>query len=164
MVLRQQALALDRAGDVLAVAQRRALEVRVIRLGDRERLVERPLHLRLEPALDGLIDEVGRDDEDQERRRHRQRQEREDQLGLEARPDDLLPPLEAELDEIANEQDQQQQEDDEVQIEQREDHDVGRHRQLGREGAEVEGRQPADQDEEREDDEQVALAAVGLGE
>jgi hypothetical protein len=161
-VVGQPALALDRARDVLAVAQRRALEVGVVRLRHRQRLVQRPLHLRLEPALDRLVDEIGRDDEDQDRRRHREREEGEHQLGLEARADDLLPPLEAELDQVAEEQQQQEQEDHEVQVEQREDHDVRGDRDLRRERAEVDRRQAADKHQEAEDDEQVALAAVRL--
>src|SRR5262249_40232875 len=163
-ILVEEVLAVDHARDVLAVAQRRALEVGVIRLRHRQRLVERALHLRLEPALDRLVDEIRRDEEDQNRRRHREREERQDELGLEPRADDFLPALEAQLDEVAEEQEQQQQEDDQVQVEQREDHDVGRYRKLGRERAEVERREPAHQDEESEDDQQVALAAVGLRE
>src|SRR5581483_5364506 len=157
-IVGQQVVAVDQARDVLAVAQRRLLEVRGVGLGDRERLVQRPLHLRLEPPLDRLVDEVGRDDEDQDRGCDRQRQEGQDELGLEARADDLLAAFEAELHEVPEQQHEQEQEDDQVQIEQREDDDVGGHRQLGRDDPHVEGRQPAEQQQDGRDDHEVALA------
>ena len=52
--------------------------------------------------------------------------------------DALLAVLEAELDEVAEEEDEQQQEDDDVEVEQGEDDQVRRHRQLGRAQRELE--------------------------
>ena len=147
---------------MLAVAQRRLLEVVVVGLRDRQRLVEGALDLRLEPALDRLVDEVGGDEEDENRGGHRQRQECEHQLRLEARADDLLSPLEAQLDEVAEEQHEQEQEDNQVEVEEREDDDVRGHGQLGRDDAHVERRQAADQHQEPRDDQEVPLPPVLL--
>ena len=55
----------------------------------------------------------------------------EDELGLEARADDLVAALEVELDEVPEQQDEQQQEDDQVQVEQREDDEVRGERDPG---------------------------------
>ena len=113
----EEPVAVDHTPEVSAVAERRPLEVAVVRLRHGQRLVERALHLGLEPPLDRLVDEVRRDHEDQDRRRQRERQEREDQLRLELRPDHVLPALEPELDEVAEEQHDEQQQDDQVQVE-----------------------------------------------
>ena len=92
--------------------------------------------------------------------RQRQQQEGQHELGLEAGADDVLPPLEPQLGQVAEEEHEQQQEDDQVQVEQGEDDDVGGHRQLGREDAQIEGGGAADQHEEAGDDDEVALATV----
>ena len=128
--LGEEPVAIDHAADVLGVAQRRALEVRVVRLRHRQRLIQRPLHLGLEPSLDRVGDEVRRDQEDQHRRDERQREERQHQLRLELGADHLLAPLEPQLDEVAEEQQHQEQQHDQVQVEQGEDGDVRRERQV----------------------------------
>ena len=132
LVRGHEALAREHVGHVARVAQGHGLLALIVRLRDLEGLVERPLHLRLEPAFDGRVDEVRRDDEDEDGRRQRERQEGEDKLGLEPRAQDLLPPLECELDQVAEEQDHQQQEDDQVQVEEREHGQVGGEGNLGR--------------------------------
>ena len=159
-VLGEQAVAGDRPGHVLAVPERRRLQVLVVRLRHGQRLVERALDLGLEPALDRGVDEVRRDDEDQDRGRQRQEQEREDQLGLKPRPDDLLTALEGELDQVPEEEDEQQEEDDQVQVEEGEDHDGRGDRDVGCANAELERGGDDEQDEEPADDDQVPLASV----
>ena len=126
----EQALPLDGAGDEPRVAEGGALERLVVRLGDLEGVVEGPLHLRLEPALDRRVDEVGGDDEDQDAGGEGQREKGEHQLGLEPRAQHPLPPLEGELDQVAEQQHQQQQQDDQVQVEQREHEQVRGDREL----------------------------------
>ena len=159
-VFGQEPLAIDHAADQLRVTQRRALEVAIVGLRHRERLIERALHLRLEPPLDRLVDKVGRDQEDQGRGDERERQERQHELRLELGADHLLAPLEPELHEISEQQQHEQQEHDQVQVEQREDRDVGGERQLRRVDADVqEVRRAHQQDEPRQDD-QVPLAPV----
>ena len=69
--------------------------------------------------------------------------------------------LEAELDEVRKSKGAQQ-EDDEVQVEEGKDDDVGGDGQVRREGAEVDRARAADEQQEGGDDEQVALAAVLL--
>ena len=146
----------------LAVADGGALEIAVVRLRHRQRLIQRPLDLWLEPALDRLVDEVGGDDKDECGRRHRQHEKRQHELRSESCTDDLLLALEPHLGEVAEEQDEQQQEDDQVEVEEREDDDVRGHRQLGREHSQVERGRAADQHQEAGDDDDVALAAVLL--
>src|SRR5256885_12206193 len=51
-------------------------------------------------------------------------QKGEHELGLELRADDVLAPLEPELDEVAEQQHDQQQQDDQVEVEEGEDRDV----------------------------------------
>ncbi len=144
------------------MAQGRGLEPLVVGLRHLHGLVERPLHLRLEPALDGGGDEVGRDDEDQDARGEGEREEGQDELGLEARADDLVPALEGELDQVAEEQDQQEQEDDQVEVEEREDDQVRGERDLRRADAHLEDGGDHEEDEDPADDEQVALAPLLL--
>src|SRR5262249_39614363 len=91
-----------------------------------------------------------------------QREEGQDQLGLEAGPDDLVPPLEVQLDEVPEQQDEQQQEDDEVQVEQGEDEQVRGEGDLRRADAHLEDGGDDEQDEDARDDEQVALPALLL--
>ena len=148
--------------DVPGVAQGRGLERLIVGLRHLHGQVQRPLDLWLEPALDGGRDEVRRDDEDQDPGDEREGQERQHELGLEARPDDLVPVLEGELDQVAEQEHQQEQEDDEVQVEEREDDEVGRDRNLGRPDAHLEDRGDGQEDEDPRDDEQVALAALLL--
>ena len=93
-VVGQHPFAIDDATDLLGVAQRGALEIAVVRLRHRQGLIERALDLRLEPALDRLVDEVGGDEEDQRRRDEREREKRQHELGLELGADHLLAPLE----------------------------------------------------------------------
>src|SRR5207247_1306204 len=114
--LGEEPVVLDDTAHVATVTEGGALERLVVGLRDLERLVERALHLRLEPALDGGRDEVGGDDEDEDARRESQEQEGQDQLGLEARPDHLLPALEPQLDEVPEQEDEQEEEDDQVQV------------------------------------------------
>src|SRR2546425_3367957 len=159
-VLGEQAVAGDRPSHVLAVPERRRLQVLVVRLRHGQRLVERALDLGLEPALDRGVDEVRRDDENQDRGRQRQEQEREDQLGLKPRPDDLLTALEGELDQVPEEEDEQQEEDDQVQVEEGEDHDGRGDRDVGCANAELERGGDDEQDEKPADDNQVPLASV----
>jgi len=147
----------------LSVAQTYYANLERTTLRHGQRLVERALDLRLEPALDRLVDEVRRDDEDQDGRRQRQRQEGQDQLRLELGPDQLLAALEPQLDQVADEQHQQQQEHDEVQVEEREDDDVGGERDLGHPHLEVDGGGGGGEDEQRPDDEEVAAASALLG-
>jgi hypothetical protein len=106
---------------VLGVPQGRALEIRVVRLRHRQGLIQRLLHLGLEPPLDRFGDEVRRDQEDQHRGDDGQREERHHQLRLELGADHLLAPLEPQLDEVAEEQQHQEQQHDQVQVEQGED-------------------------------------------
>src|SRR4029450_2157532 len=153
-------LAVCDAADLLRVTQRGALEIAVVGLRDREGLIERALDLRLEPSLDGLVDEVGGDQEDQGRGDERERQKRQHELGLELGADDLLAPLEPEFHEISEQEQHQQQQHDQVQIEQREDRDVGGQGQLGRGDPHVGGGRGAHQQDEPRQDDQVALAAV----
>src|SRR5262249_34369439 len=159
----EQAVTVDHARHVLSVAERRGLEILVVGLRHGQRLVERALDLRLEPALDRLVDEVRRDDEDQDGPRQRQRQEGQDQLRLELGPDQLLAALEPQLDQVADEQHQQQQEHDEVQVEERKDDDVGGERDLGHPHLEVDGGGGGGEDEQRPDDDEVAAAPALLG-
>src|SRR5437867_128408 len=161
--LTQQAVAVDDAGDVLSVAERGGLEVLVVGLRNGEGLLERPLDLGLEPALDRLVDEVRRDDEDQDGRRQRQRQEGQHQLRLELGSDELLAALEPQLDQVADEQHEQQQEHDQVQVEEREDDDVGGERELGHPHLEVDGGGGGRQDEQRPDDDEVAASPALFG-
>src|SRR4030095_939607 len=64
-VVGEEPLAIHDAADLLRVTQRRALEIAVVGLRDREGLIERALDLRLEPSLDGLVDESWGDQEKQ---------------------------------------------------------------------------------------------------
>jgi hypothetical protein len=160
--LGEESVALDHAAHVAAVAQRGGLEALIVRLRHLHRLVERLLDLRLEPPFDGGGDEVGGDEEDQDARHQGQGQEGEDELGLEPGADDLLAPLEGQLDEIAEEQHQQQQEDDQVEVEEEEDDEVGGERDLGRADAHLEDGGHHEEDEDPRDDEQVPLALLLL--
>ena len=144
------------------MAEGRGFQRLVVGLRHFHRLVERPLHLGLEPALDGGRDEVGGDDEDQDPGREGQGQEGQHQLGLEARADDLVPVLEGELHQVAEQEDEQEEEDDQVEVEQREDNQVGREGDLRRPDADLEDRGDDQQDEDPGDDEQVPLAALLL--
>src|SRR4029453_11227547 len=159
-LLGQQVIAVDHAADVLPVADRGALQIRVVRLGDRQGLIERTLHLRLEPPLDRLVDEVGGDDEDPRGGRPRQHQECQNELGPETSAEHVLLALEPHLGQVSEQQHEQQQEDDQVQVEEGENYDVRRHRQLGREDAHVERGGAGDHHQEAGDDDDVALAAV----
>ena len=162
LALGEEPVALDHAAHVAPVAQRGGLEALVVGLRHLHGLVERLLDLRLEPALDGGGDEVGRDEEDQDAGHQRQGQEGEDELGLELGADDLLPPLEGELDQVAEEQDQQQQEDDQVEVEEEEDDEVGGERDLGRADAHLEDGRHHQEDQDPGDDEEVPLALLLL--
>ncbi len=124
----EESIAIDHAADVLGVTERRALEVAVVGLRHRERLVQRALDLRLEPPLDRLGDEVRGNEEDERRRDEGEREKRQHQLRLELGADHVLAPLEPELDEVAEEEQYQEQQHDQVQIEQGEHGDVGRER------------------------------------
>jgi len=124
----QESVAIDHAADVLGVPERRTLEVAVVGLRHRERLVQRALDLRLEPPLDRLGDEVGGNEEDERRRNEGECEKRQQQLRLELGTDHVLAPLEPELDEVAEEEQYQEQQHDQVQIEQGEYDDVGRER------------------------------------
>src|SRR5262249_61766539 len=75
-VLGEESIPSERASHVLPVTDRLVLDSLVERLGHPHRLVERTLHLDLEPPFDRRVDEVGRDEEDQDRRRQGQREER----------------------------------------------------------------------------------------
>jgi len=119
--LGEEPVAIDHTADVLGVPQGRALEIRVVRLRHRQGLIQRLLHLGLEPPLDRFGDEVRRDQEDQHRGDEGQREERHHQLRLELGADHLLAPLEPQLDEVAEEQQHQEQQHDQVQVEQGED-------------------------------------------
>src|SRR3989441_11138195 len=160
----QESVAIDHAADVLGVPERRTLEVAVVGLRHRERLVQRALDLRLEPPLDRLGDEVGGNEEDQRGRDEGQREKRHHQLGLELGADHVLAPLEPELDEVPEEEQHQEQQHDQVQIEQGEHGDIGRERQVRRVDADVQEVRRADQHEEPGENDQVALAPVLVAE
>ena len=159
-VVGEQPLAIDDTADLLRVTQRRALEIAVVGLRDREGLIERALDLRLEPPLDRFVDEVGGDQEDERRGDEREREKRQHELRLELGADHLLAPLEPELDEISEQEHHQQQQHDQVQVEQREHRDVGGQRQLRRVDPHVEEVRRTHQQDEPGQDDQVALAAV----
>ncbi len=158
----EQAVALDHLAHVAAVAEQGALQALVVGLRDLHGLIERPLHLGLEPPFDGRGDEVRRDQEDQDARHEGQGQEGQHELGLEPRADDLVAALERELDQVAEQQHQQQQEDDQVQVEQEEDDQVRRERDLWRPDAHLEHGGHHQQDEDARNDEQVTLALLLL--
>ena len=149
-----EALAGDDVGHVARVAQDHGLLPLVERLSDLEGLVEGLLDLRLEPPLDRGVDEVGGDDEDQDGRREGQRQESQDELGLEAGAQHLLLSLEGELDEIAEEQDHEENEDDQVQVEEGEHGQVGGEGNLGRVDPDPEPPPGGQEEAERAQDEQ----------
>ena len=159
----QEAFAREHVGHVPSVAQGHGLLALVIGLRHLECLVERPLHLRLEPTLDGGVDEIRGDDEDENGRRQGEREEGDDQLGLEACAQDLLPSLERELDQVAEEQHDEEQEDDQIQVEEREDRQVRCERNLRRVDPDLESPpRHGEQGEAAGDDEQVAPVLATL--
>ena len=105
----------------------------VVGLGDRQRLVERALHLRLEPALDRLVDEVGGDEEDQRGRRHRQQRNASTSLARKRAPITLCRRSSHSFTRLRKSSTSSSRKHDQVQVEQREDDDVRGDRQLGRE-------------------------------
>jgi hypothetical protein len=158
-------LAGQHVGHVARMAQGHGLLALVVGLGHLEGLIEWTLHLRLEPSLDGRVDEVRGDDEDENGRGEGEGEKGEDELGLEAGPQHFLPALEGELDEVAEEEHDEEEEDDQVQIEEGEDGQIRGERYLRPVDPDLEA--PPREPEEGEpsgDDEQVApVVALLLG-
>ena len=160
---RHEPLAGQHVGHVARVAQGHGLLALVVGLRDLERLIEGPFYLRLEPPLDGRVDEVRGDDEDEDGRGQGEGEKGEDELGLEAGAQHFLPALEGELDQVAEEEDDEEQKDDQVQIEEREDGEVRGEGHLGRVDPDLEPPpREAEQGDPAGDDEQIAPVVAPL--
>ena len=115
----------DRGAHPAPVGHRLA-ERRAERLGRREDA----LHVHVEPAVDGLLDQVAADDEEEERGSHRHQQEDEHQAQPEARAQDAPSSLEEHAHEVPAEDEEKAQEEREVEngeaVEQDRREEVGR--------------------------------------
>ena len=120
---------LDLAGEEARLDAARRRRGGVERGTERLRRGEQPLDVDVEPAVDGLPDEVAADEQQQDRRRHRHQQEDEQELDPQARAEDAAPPLHQHPDEVAaedeDEDEQQRQVEDRQPVEQRRGEEVG---------------------------------------
>jgi len=73
-----------------------------------------PLHVHVEPAVHGLLDEVAAHDDQQQRRRDRHQQEDQDQTHPETGPEDAPPPLHEDADEVAAQDEHEHEQQAEV--------------------------------------------------
>ena len=124
----QQAAGLDLARELAGVHAAR-LERRSVD-GEPEALRRRqhPLGVDVEPAVDGLAQEVAADEQDQERWSDRHQQEHEQQLHAQPRAEDPPPPLHQHADEVSaqdeDEHEQQREVDDRQAVEERRGQEV----------------------------------------
>ena len=118
----------DLLGEALRLPEGGALGAARRVRGEVGREAQRLLHAHVEPALDAGGDELERDEEEQQRGQAREADEGHGEPRPQPRPDDAPPALEEELREVAEDQDRQRHQQDDVDVDEREDQQVGRER------------------------------------
>jgi hypothetical protein len=104
--------------------------VLVVNLGHHEGLLQGALDLNAEPVLDAAGDELDGDEEQDDGGHESQGNEGQDQLGFQLGPQDLLLPLEDQLDHVPQDEEHQEEKEEDVEANEGDDQDIAGHRDL----------------------------------
>jgi hypothetical protein len=118
----------DLLGEALGLPERGALRAARGVGGEVGGEAQRVLDAHVEPALDARGDQLERDEEQQQGREAREPDEGHGEPRAQPRPDDAAAALEKQLGEVAEDQDRQRHQQDDVDVDEREDQQVGRER------------------------------------